>query len=75
MQALRAITIGPTREHFGSVIFLHGLGDTGAGWSDVAAMLSRSFPTLRFILPTAYASPTTTITHPLQRYKWMLRSD
>lgn len=40
-------------------IFLHGLGDTAAGWEPVARMLSKSFPHIRFILPTAPSSPVT----------------
>ena len=37
----------------GSVIFLHGLGDTSDGWRDVAEMLQNNQPSIRWILPTA----------------------
>ncbi|KDN52905.1 hypothetical protein K437DRAFT_253516 [Tilletiaria anomala UBC 951] len=44
-----------------SVIFAHGLGDSGAGWIDVARMLSER-PRLRhvrFVLPNAPVQPVT----------------
>ena len=44
-----------------SVIFAHGLGDSGAGWIDVARMLSER-PRLRhvrFLLPNAPIVPVT----------------
>ncbi|PWN17878.1 Phospholipase/carboxylesterase [Microstroma glucosiphilum] len=42
-----------------SVIFAHGLGDSGLGWLDVAKMLSRrpSLNHVRFILPNAPVQP------------------
>ena len=39
--------------HSATVIFLHGLGDTGHGWAPVMRMLSRTFPFIKWILPTA----------------------
>jgi predicted esterase len=35
------------------VIFMHGLGDTGSGWADIAKMFGPQLPHVRFILPTA----------------------
>jgi predicted esterase len=36
------------------VIFIHGLGDTGAGWESEMMRFNRANPHLKFILPTAY---------------------
>ncbi|RLN96853.1 hypothetical protein BBJ28_00008724, partial [Nothophytophthora sp. Chile5] len=41
------------------VLFLHGLGDTGHGWSDAMAMLAKGLPHVKFILPTAAPMPIT----------------
>jgi predicted esterase len=35
-----------------AVVFLHGLGDTGHGWSDAMAMLAKGLPHVKFVLPT-----------------------
>jgi len=43
--------IMPTAEHKGTVIFLHGLGDTGHGWS--AGFETIKEPNLKYIFPTA----------------------
>ena len=37
-----------------SVLFLHGLGDSGAGFLDLAQFLQKSMPHTRFVLPHAY---------------------
>ncbi|CAH0482297.1 unnamed protein product [Peronospora belbahrii] len=42
-----------------TVIFLHGLGDTGYGWSDAMANLSKELPYVKFVLPTASSMPVT----------------
>ena len=43
-----------------SVIFLHGLGDTSAGWeSSIRHELARKLPSTRFVLPTAKSQPVT----------------
>ena len=43
-----------------SVIFLHGLGDTAEGWSDVMEHQFRTrLPHVRFVLPTANEYPIT----------------
>ncbi|KZV76463.1 Phospholipase/carboxylesterase [Peniophora sp. CONT] len=52
---LDAIRLQPTAPHTATVIFLHGLGDSGHGWQPLAKMLSRD-PTLhhiKWILPHA----------------------
>ena len=38
------IVIPPKAQHSGSVIMLHGLGDSGAGWADIAQLFSGSLP-------------------------------
>ena len=42
-----------------TVIFLHGLGDSGAGWADAAEMWQQSLPHIKFILPHAPVMPIT----------------
>eukprot|EP00755_Sulcionema_specki_P013062 Sspe_Gene.53005::Locus_29335_Transcript_1_1_Confidence_1.000_Length_1435::g.53005::m.53005/K06128/LYPLA1; lysophospholipase I len=51
----RMLIVGPEegREATGSVIFLHGYGDTAAGWADAAFWWAERLPHLRFVLPTA----------------------
>jgi lysophospholipase-2 len=55
------ITIGPPNgaSPTASVIFLHGLGDTGAGWADVAPQFQAALPHVRFIFPNAPRRPIT----------------
>ena len=40
----------------GTVIFLHGLGDSGEGWADGMAAIQRHLPNVKFILPHAYVN-------------------
>lgn len=42
-----------------SVLFLHGLGDSGAGFLDLAQFLQKSMPHTRFVLPHAPNMPVT----------------
>eukprot|EP01121_Diplochlamys_sp_Union-15-3_P011127 TRINITY_DN318_c0_g1_i1.p1 TRINITY_DN318_c0_g1~~TRINITY_DN318_c0_g1_i1.p1 ORF type:complete len:222 (-),score=34.71 TRINITY_DN318_c0_g1_i1:53-718(-) len=56
-------------KHTGSVIFLHGLGDTGYGWKDVADYLTEVEPHLKVILPTASNRPVT-INHGMIMPAW-----
>lgn len=46
----KPVIIEPTEKHTATVIFMHGLGDTGSGWADVADMWSDAFPYIRFEL-------------------------
>eukprot|EP00419_Tripos_fusus_P057256 CAMPEP_0172925888 /NCGR_PEP_ID=MMETSP1075-20121228/214574_1 /TAXON_ID=2916 /ORGANISM="Ceratium fusus, Strain PA161109" /LENGTH=248 /DNA_ID=CAMNT_0013786849 /DNA_START=204 /DNA_END=947 /DNA_ORIENTATION=- len=39
--------------HDATVIWLHGLGDTGQGWADTAQALQPALPTTLFLYPTA----------------------
>lgn len=57
---LPSVTVGPTAAHHSAtVIFLHGLGDTGHGWAPVMKILARSLPFVKFILPHAPSRPVT----------------
>lgn len=49
------VCVEPTKRHTASVIWLHGLGDTGHTWSAVASWLEMSW--CRFIFPTAPSQP------------------
>lgn len=40
----------------GTVIFMHGLGDSGEGWADGMAAIQRQIPNVKFILPHAYVN-------------------
>lgn len=43
-----------------TLIFLHGLGDSGRGWSQqLHSSLSTSFPSLKILLPNAESRPLT----------------
>jgi hypothetical protein len=46
-----SVILKPTVKHTASVIFLHGLGDTGHGWS--AAFQSIKKPNIKYVFPTA----------------------
>lgn len=50
---LSAINISPKVAHTATVIFLHGLGDSGSGWSDVGRMFATAFPHIKWIFPNA----------------------
>lgn len=47
----RSITQQSRGSHSATVIFLHGLGDTGNGWAPVGQQLN--IPHVKFIFPTA----------------------
>jgi predicted esterase len=60
MQHPEPEVIGPTNApHKSTFIMLHGLGDSAAGWADVAYMLGASLPNTRFIFPNAAVMPVT----------------
>jgi predicted esterase len=47
--------IEPRGRHTASVIFLHGLGDSGHGWCQgFSENISSLMPQVRFIFPHAY---------------------
>ncbi|GMH33009.1 hypothetical protein BSKO_00843 [Bryopsis sp. KO-2023] len=47
------------KEHKATVFMLHGLGDTGHGWADVASMWGASLQDVKFVFPTAPTRPIT----------------
>lgn len=55
--SLKHLKISPKEAHTATVIFLHGLGDSGHGWLPVAKMLWSSFPNVKWILPHAPIVP------------------
>ncbi|CAM0137379.1 hypothetical protein VKS41_003264 [Umbelopsis sp. WA50703] len=57
--SLKSVLIQPKASHTGTVIWLHGLGDSGAGWSFMAEHLARQFPTIKWVLPNAPNIPIT----------------
>lgn len=53
------IVYNPREEHKGTVILLHGLGDTGDGWASIAAEFAPSLRHVKFIFPHAPNRPIT----------------
>ncbi|KAJ2660295.1 hypothetical protein IWW48_003004 [Coemansia sp. RSA 1200] len=53
MSTLPAAIVRARSTHTASVIFIHGLGDSGHGWVPVAQILSQSLPHVKFIMPHA----------------------
>ena len=49
-----SIVLPAKTAHTATVIFLHGLGDSGSGWEPVAQMLAPQLPHVKWILPNAY---------------------
>lgn len=47
------IVADATGTHTATLIMLHGLGDTGDGWADVAKQFKAALPHVKFIFPTA----------------------
>ena len=48
------VIIEAAATHTASLIFLHGLGDTGYGWASEMRDLSRKLDFIKVILPHAY---------------------
>jgi len=48
---------GDEKRTSGLVVLMHGLGDTSAGWADVADALADALPHVKFVLPTARTQP------------------
>ncbi|KAJ2219030.1 hypothetical protein GGF40_003025 [Coemansia sp. RSA 1286] len=57
--SLSTVIVNARKAHTASVIFIHGLGDSGYGWKPVAEMLSPSLPHVKFVLPNAPEQPVT----------------
>jgi lysophospholipase-2 len=49
------VVVNSTGKHTASVIFLHGLGDTGHGWSQMFQSIRQ--PHIRYVCPTANTIP------------------
>lgn len=47
------IVIRPTEKHTATVIMLHGLGDSGDGWSSIGDEFAPELPYVKFIFPHA----------------------
>ncbi|TIA91219.1 hypothetical protein E3P81_02127 [Wallemia ichthyophaga] len=56
---LEHLIVPATAKQTASLIFVHGLGDSGYGWKPVAELLSKSLPHVKFILPHAPSQPVT----------------
>ncbi|CUA70260.1 hypothetical protein RSOLAG22IIIB_00613 [Rhizoctonia solani] len=57
--ALKSIIVPARAPHTTTIIFSHGLGDTGDGWKPVATMLASQFPYVKWVLPHAPVRPIT----------------
>jgi len=51
--------VGPVSNHLASVVLLHGFGDSGEGWISGAEPLTKMFPHVKFVLPSASVRPIT----------------
>jgi len=47
------IVVKPTAAHNSTVIMLHGLGDQGHGWSEIAGEFASVLPSAKFLFPHA----------------------
>ncbi|OCH94523.1 Phospholipase/carboxylesterase [Obba rivulosa] len=55
LQPLKFISVAPLKKHTATVIFVHGLGDSGHGWKPVADMFKRDpgLSHVKWVLPHA----------------------
>lgn len=53
------IVVPPKKEHQSTLIMLHGLGDSGDGWADIAPQLAEKLPSCKFVFPHAPSRPIT----------------
>lgn len=51
------LIVRPRAAHQSTFIMLHGLGDSGNGWADLAESLGTAFPNTKFIFPHANTIP------------------
>ncbi|KAE9404822.1 Phospholipase/carboxylesterase [Gymnopus androsaceus JB14] len=56
---LQSLIVPAAKRHTATVIFVHGLGDSGAGWKPVADVLSRDLGYVKWVLPHSPHSPVT----------------
>jgi predicted esterase len=52
--SLTSVVIAAKSKHTATVLWLHGLGDTGTGWSFLGEELSGLLPHVKWIFPNAY---------------------
>lgn len=52
--SITSVVIAAKTKQTATVLWCHGLGDTGSGWSFLAEQLSPLFPHVKWILPNAY---------------------
>eukprot|EP00808_Paulinella_micropora_P026215 g29919.t1 len=56
---MSAVVIKPKAKHTASVIWLHGLGDSGHGWAPACAEWAPKMPYIKWVLPNAPHQPVT----------------
>ncbi|CDH60464.1 phospholipase carboxylesterase [Lichtheimia corymbifera JMRC:FSU:9682] len=56
-QPLRTVVVNPTAKHTATVIFLHGLGDSGVGWLFLTETIAPMLPHVKWVLPDAPMRP------------------
>ncbi|PVU93852.1 hypothetical protein BB561_002983 [Smittium simulii] len=56
---LKFVTKAAPKAHTATVVFLHGLGDSGHGWAPIADSLEKHLPHVKFIFPHAPVQPVT----------------
>ncbi|KAI8598516.1 Phospholipase/carboxylesterase/thioesterase [Dissophora ornata] len=59
LKKLTSIVQKASAKHTATVIFIHGLGDSGAGWAPVGEQLGEVLPHVKFIFPNAPSMPVT----------------
>ncbi|KAG0349282.1 hypothetical protein BG004_008020 [Podila humilis] len=59
LKKLTSIVQKATGKHTATVVFIHGLGDSGAGWAPVGKQLGEYLPHVKFIFPNAPSQPVT----------------
>lgn len=67
MRRAAPLVLPAAGQHTATVIFIHGLGDSGAGWADAVEMMKQRRKRLgevKFILPHAPVIPITMVRQP-----------
>jgi len=61
LRSLASVIVDPLSKHTATVIFIHGLGDTGFGWEPVAKMfqIDPALSHIKWVLPHAPTRPVT----------------
>ncbi|KAK9720710.1 hypothetical protein K7432_003986 [Basidiobolus ranarum] len=58
-RALTSVIQAARGKHSATVIFIHGLGDSGNGWAPATASIAPLLPHVKFVLPNAPNQPVT----------------